>query len=204
MDMSFVTVAEVNADYNKGTENKEERHMNFAIRGTNIEVTEALKKYAENKISRIEKYFADPLKKEVHVLLSLEKDRHRIEVTIPLDGFVLRAEERSTDMYASIDQVEEKLKRQIRKYKTRINRKHRQNGESKKLFAEEHIDVSDEDDFNLVRTKFVTCKPMDSEEAILQMNMLDHDFFVFSNSDSGRMNVIYKRTDGKYGIICPK
>jgi putative sigma-54 modulation protein len=184
--------------------------MNFNIRGVQIEVTEALRDYVEKKIGRLVRYFDAPPTSDVSVTLSIIRDLQSVEVMIPLPGVLLRAEERSADMYASIDLVEEKLERQIRKHKTRVNRKARQVGGIRTLFKEsfeampmvQHME-EEEDEFEVVRTKKFTLKPMDVEEAILQMNMVGHEFFVFSNMDSNEVNVVYKRTDGKYGLIEP-
>ncbi|WP_068620572.1 ribosome hibernation-promoting factor, HPF/YfiA family [Paenibacillus tuaregi] len=185
--------------------------MNYSIRGQQIEVTDALNDYVDKKLSRLEKYFDAPPTSEGHVTLNVIRGLHTVEVTIPLTGVVLRAEDKSDDMYASIDAVVDKLERQIRKHKTKINRKFRQEGSLKTLFVEEPVDgpllADDEenelsdDDLEVVRTKRFTFKPMDVEEAILQMNMVGHDFFVFSNVDTREVNVVYKRNDGKYGLI---
>jgi len=178
--------------------------MIYNIRGQHVEVTAALKDYAEKKLSRLEKYFDPSITSEVNATLSVTKGQHIVEVTIPISGMFLRAEERSTDMYASIDLVVDKLERQIRKHKTKLNRKIRQSGGSKEILQPQSSAVSvldEEEEFELVRTKRFTFKPMDVEEAILQMNMLGHSFFVFSNADSKSVNVVYKRSDGKYGLI---
>lgn len=178
--------------------------MNYTIRGQRFEVTDALRDYAEKKLSRLEKYFDPSITSEVNVTLSVTKGQHTVEVTIPISGMFLRAEERSDDMYASIDLVIGKLERQIRKHKTKLNRKLRQASGNKMIFQDNQSAVSvldEEEDFELVRTKRFTFKPMDVEEAILQMNMLGHSFFVFSNSDTKTVNVVYKRSDGKYGLI---
>lgn len=180
--------------------------MKFIVRGVNLEVTDALKDYAEKKIGKLEKYFDSPLASEVNVALSVLKDLHSIEVTIPLPGVMLRAEEKTGDMYASIDMVTEKLERQIRKHKTKVNRKFRQNGGLKTLFKETdaaHIAVDEEDELEVVRTKRFNFKPMDIEEAILQMDLLGHTFYVFSNAVNNEVNVVYKRQDGRYGLIIP-
>lgn len=182
--------------------------MQFTIRGQQIEVTDALKDYVDKKLSRLDKYFEAPPTSEGHVTLSVVRGLHTVEVTIPLTGVVLRAEDRSDDMYASIDAVVDKLERQIRKHKTKLNRKIRQEGGLKTLngaaatgqTAVEQAEY-DEDDYEVVRTKRFTMKPMDVEEAILQMNMVGHNFFVFSNIDTQEVNVVYKRDDGKYGLI---
>lgn len=180
--------------------------MKFNVRGENIQVTEALKEYVEKKLSRLERYFETPPVSEVSVTLSVLRELQNVEVTIPLTGFMLRAEERAADMYASIDLVVDKLERQIRKHKTKANRKIRQESGLKNVFKVEGLPAhlyEDEDDLELVRTKRFTLKPMDVEEAILQMNMVGHSFFVFANSDTEQVNVVYKRNDGKYGLIEP-
>lgn len=138
--------------------------------------------------------------------LGVVRGLHTVEVTIPLAGVTLRAEDRSDDMYASIDAVVDKLERQIRKHKTKLNRKFRQEGGLKTLFVEGSpsavaVEEQDYDDLEVVRNKRFTLKPMDVEEAILQMNMVGHNFFVFSNIDTSEVSVVYKRNDGKYGLI---
>lgn len=179
--------------------------MKYNVRGQNIEVTEALRDYVEKKLSRLERYFETPVASEVNVTLSVTKGQHTVEVTIPMVGTMLRAEEKSADMYASVDGVVDKLERQIRKHKTKINRKFRQNSGVKALFKEEtggSVGVAEDDDeLELVRRKRFTLKPMDVEEAILQMNMIGHNFFVFANAENKEVNVVYKRSDGKYGLI---
>jgi putative sigma-54 modulation protein len=187
--------------------------MQFNIRGVNVEMTQAIAEYIEKKIGRIERYFDSPLTSEVHVTCSVLKDKqsgekHNVEVTIPLNNVLLRAEEKTDDMYASIDRVEEKLERQIRKHKTKINRKFRQNGGIKSFFNEailtEPVGMHQQEEDEVVKTKKFNFKPMDVEEAILQMDLLGHSFFVFSNAVSNETNVIYKRNDGRYGLIVPE
>lgn len=184
--------------------------MNFTVRGQQIDVTDALREYVEKKFSRLEKYFDAPPTSDGSVTLSTTRGLRTVEVTIPLPGVLLRAEDRSEDMYASIDAVADKLERQIRKHKTKLNRKFRQDGGLKSLFVEQPAaevevpeDVEDEqsDELEVVRTKRFLLKPMDVEEAILQMNMIGHNFFVFSNIENQEVNVVYKRNDGKYGLI---
>lgn len=177
--------------------------MKYNIRGQRFQVTDALREYVEKKLSRLEKYFEAPTS-DIQVTMSVTKGQHTVEVTIPLVGVMLRAEEKSEDMYASIDLVVDKLERQIRKHKTKVNRKFRQHSGVKALFREEGSAVGvleNEEELELVRTKRFTLKPMDVEEAILQMNMVGHNFFVFANADSKEVNVVYKRSDGKYGLI---
>lgn len=180
--------------------------MQFSIRGQQIEVTDALRDYVDKKLSRLEKYFEAPPTSEGFVTLGVVRGLHTVEVTIPLAGVTLRAEDRSDDMYASIDAVVDKLERQIRKHKTKLNRKFRQEGSLKTLFVEGSngsvaVEEQDYDDLEVVRNKRFTLKPMDVEEAILQMNMVGHNFFVFSNIDTAEVSVVYKRNDGKYGLI---
>lgn len=182
--------------------------MKFNIRGNNLEVTPALREYAEKKLSRLERYFDTPLESAVNVRLAVQRDEHKVEVTIPLPGVLVRAEEASDDMYASLDLVVEKLERQIRKYKTKINRKFRQEGGPRSQWKDPDAHNGEaeveEDAPEVVRIKRFSLKPMDVEEAILQMDMLGHNFFVFSNADTNRVNVVYRRRDGRYGLIEPE
>jgi putative sigma-54 modulation protein len=185
------------------------RFMNYVIRGNNLEVTEALRNFVEKKISRLEKYFDTPPSADAHIALSVIRDDHKVEVTIPFPGVLVRAEEKSADMYASIDLVVEKLERQIRKYKTKINRKPRQEGSLRSQLYENGntpaTSVEDEEEpIEVVRTKRFQLKPMDVEEAIMQMEMLGHNFFVFTNADTDEINVVYRRKDGRYGLIEPE
>jgi putative sigma-54 modulation protein len=182
--------------------------MHFNIRGENIEVTEAIRAYVEKKVTKLTKYFNETPNSEVHVNLKVYNNEQSIEVTIPMKGLLLRAEERHIDLYAAIDLVVEKLERQIRKHKTKVNRKFRSSSEgAKHMFATGTEGVStalleeEEDEFEIVREKRFDFKPMDTEEAILQMDLLGHNFFVYNNAESGEMNVVYKRKDGKYGLI---
>jgi putative sigma-54 modulation protein len=178
--------------------------VKFNIRGQHIEVTEALRDYVEKKLSKLERYFEAPPTSEVYVTLSVIKGLQTVEVTIPLTGVMLRAEEKHTDMYASIDLVIDKLERQIRKHKTKVNRKIRQEGGIRDILkVDTSVQFEEDDDYELVRTKRFTLKPMDIDEAILQMNMVGHNFFVFSNMETEQVNVVYKRDDGKYGLIEP-
>lgn len=180
--------------------------MNYNIRGENIEVTTPIREYVEKKIGKLNRYFDTPPSSDVHVNLSVYNDDQRIEVTIPMPELLLRAEEQHADLYAAIDLVVDKLERQIRKHKTKVNRKFRQKGSPKYIFAELEQDEKNKEENNeieIVRTKRFNLKPMDSEEAILQMDMLGHSFFVFTNAETNDTNVVYKRKDGKYGLIEP-
>ncbi len=183
--------------------------MKFHIRGKNVEVTDALRDYAEKKVGRLERYFETPPSSNVTITLSVAKNKHTVEVTIPVGAATLRAEEKSDDMYASIDLVIEKLERQIRKFKTKVNRKAKQEGTHRAVFKDSYEQApptplhEEEELFEIVKTKSFMLKPMDMEEAILQMNLLGHNFYVFANSATSSVNVVYKREDGKYGLIEP-
>ncbi len=171
--------------------------MKIAIRGKNIKLTDALQAYVNDKVNKIGKYF-DRAEIDVQVSLEVKREKHIVEVTAYVNGLILRGEEATDDMYASIDGVIEKIERQIRKYKTRINRKLRK----------DEVDISIESDDPtaedlIVKVKRFSFKPMLIEEAVMQMDLLGHDFFVFSNATSEEMNVVYKRKDGKYGLIEP-
>ena len=176
--------------------------MAIAIRGKNIDVTPALRDYVEKRIGKITKYFE--MLGEISVVLTVEKGRHIVEVTVPANGIILRGEEATSDMYTSIDLVIEKLEKQIEKYKTKLERRLRGKGFKAELVTPVAAPVSvDEDEFPLVKTKSFAVKPMDVQEAIMQMNLVHHDFYVFINSDSEDVNVVYRRKDGAYGLIEP-
>ncbi|MGP4061276.1 ribosome hibernation-promoting factor, HPF/YfiA family [Halobacillus litoralis] len=183
--------------------------LQYNIRGENLEVTDSIKEYVEKKVGKLERYFDTPPSSEVHVNLSVYNDEQTIEVTIPMKNLLLRAEEHNTDLYAAIDLVVDKLERQIRKHKTKVNRKFRQEGAPKYVFAElereaqqEQLQQEESDfDVEIVKTKRFDLKPMDSEEAALQMDMLGHNFFVFTNANTDETNIVYKRRDGRYGLI---
>ncbi len=173
--------------------------MNINLRGKNIEVTDALKDYVQKRIGKLEKYLGTL--QEAQVTLVVEKNDHRVEVTIPVSGMIIRGEESSGDMYASIDLVFEKLEKQVNKYRGKISKKIRglTAAEAATPGAWER-DIEDE----VVKTKRFAVKPMPVEEAIMQMNMLGHSFYVFSNAETEDVNVVYKRKDGKYGLIEPE
>lgn len=179
--------------------------MNFNIRGENIEVTPAIREYVEKKISKLERYFSETPDAQVNVNLKTYNDKtSKVEVTIPMSQLLLRAEEDHMDMYAAIDLISDKLERQIRKHKTKVNRKHREKGNINELFGsyESALNVEEEEqDLEIVRQKRFNLKPMDSEEAILQMDLLGHNFFVYTDAETNNTNIVYKRKDGKYGLI---
>lgn len=184
--------------------------LRFNIRGENIEVTDAIRAYVEKRVSKLERYFDKERSPEAtaHVNLKVYSDKNaKVEVTIPLPYIVLRAEETSHDLYASIDLVVDKLERQIRKFKTRINRKQREvavDTQTAAVFLNGQAEAeteAKEHELEIVRTKRLSLKPMDSEEAVLQMNMLGHNFFIFEDAETNGTSIVYSRKDGKYGLI---
>lgn len=178
--------------------------MNIHVRGENhLDVTPALKQYVEKKLGRIERYLDNPSGTDVVVTMSVIKDVHTIEVMIPLSSVMLRAEERSSDMYASIDLVMDKLEKRLDKFKHKIDQRvpHRIKDDAGRMRDNSKLHMDEEDIQHIVRVKEFEMKPMALDEAILQMNLLGHDFFVFSNAESEQVNVIYKRRDGQYGLI---
>lgn len=182
--------------------------MRFTIRGENIEVTDAIRSYIEKRLSKLDKYFNEQPISDVRVNLKVFNNDQRIEVTIPMTDLLLRADVKDSDLYAAIDMAADKLERQIRKYKTKVNRKFRNEGSMKEIFIELEreanaaiLEEEEDDSLDIVKTKRFTLKPMDSEEAVLQMDMLGHNFFVYEDAVSGATNVVYKRRDGRYGLI---
>ena len=172
--------------------------MRFTISGKNIEVTEGLRTAVQDKIGKLERYFTPET--EIHVTLSVEKDRQKIEVTIPMKGNIVRAEQVSSDMYVSIDLVEEIIERQLRKYKNKLVDKKQSALSLSQAFVEEEIVV--DDTIQITRTKKFAMKPMDPEEACVQMELLGHNFFAFRDEDNGgTFAVVYKRNEGGYGLI---
>jgi putative sigma-54 modulation protein len=175
--------------------------MRITITGRNIEVTEGLRTAIEDKLSKLEKYFTSDT--DVIVTLSVEKERQKIEVTIPMKGNIIRSEQVSNDMYVSIDLVEEVIERQLKKYKNRIVDKKQG---SASYFKQEYIDKDFEgdDEVEIIRTKRFGIKPMYPEDACVQMELLGHTFFVFMNAETDEVNVVYKRKGGTYGLIEPE
>ena len=175
--------------------------MKVTVIAKNMELTDALKEIVQKKISKLEKYFESNI--EAKATLTVQKNRQIIEVTIPFNGVILRGEEATSDMYKSLDLVGDKLERQIRKQKTRLSRKH---SGSLRFGEINNIDLKSEqeEEGKLVRVKKFGVKPMNSEEAILQMDLLGHNFFVYQDADSNKVNVIYKRKDGDYGLLEPE
>ncbi len=176
--------------------------MRITITGRNIELTAGIKEAVEEKLSKLEKYFKPDT--DVNVTLSVEKDRQKIEVTIPTKGHTIRAEEVSNDMYVSIDLVEETLERQLIKYRTKIiSKKMNAAASFKAEYLEEKVE-EDEEEIRIVRSKRYDLKPMYPEDACIQMELLGHDFFVFVNAETDEVNVVYKRKGNTYGIIEPE
>ena len=174
--------------------------MKFIISGKNIDVTDGLRSAVNEKIGKLERYFTDST--EIHVTLSTEKERQKIEVTIPMKGNIIRAEQESNDMYVSIDLVEEIIERQLRRYKTKLIEKQQTAVSLNKAFIEEENE--DDEEIRIIRTKRFAVKPMDSEDACVQMELLGHSFFVFRNAETDEVNVVYKRKNHTYGLIEPE
>ena len=174
--------------------------MRFTISGKNIDVTPGLREAVENKLGKLERYFSPDT--EAQVTLSVEKGRQNIEVTIPIKGTIIRAEQDSSDMYVSIDLVQEIIERQIKKYKTKIIDKK----QSAAAFNEACIqeEAEPEEAIKIVKTKRFAMKPMDPEEACLQMELLGHSFYMFLNAETEEINVVYKRKANTYGLIEPE
>lgn len=174
--------------------------MIYNIRGDKILVTDAIKEYIASKLDKLNKYFDSPEDITANILVKVKGFEQTIEVTIPTTNFTIRNEESAEDLYAAIDLVSDKIERQIRKNKTKIN-KIEKNAAKKLNFAFMESFEEDEEDKIIVRRKTLNTKPMDEEEAMLQMEMLGHDFFVYKDRDTKRICIIYKRKDNNYGII---
>ncbi len=174
--------------------------MRISINGKNIEVSDYLKDLVTKKVSKLDKYF--PEDTEAHVLLAVERNRHIVEVTIPYAGGIIRGEEVSGDMYASIDTVLAKVEKQITRHRTKLEKNLRADAFEGVDFAD-YDDEDEDEEHTVVKVKRFSIKPMDVEEAVLQMELLGHSFYVFENADDGLVNVVYKRKDGNYGLIEP-
>ena len=170
------------------------------IIGRNIDITEGLKSAVQEKLGKLERYFTPET--EIHVTLSVEKDRQKIEVTIPVKGNIIRSEQVSSDMYVSIDLVEEVIERQLRKYKTKIVNQQQAGGNFQKEFVEDEF--LEDEEVNIIRTKKFGIKPMYPEDACVQMELLGHNFYVFRNAETDEVNVVYKRKGNTYGLIEPE
>ena len=166
--------------------------MKYVITGRGTNVTDGLRSAIEEKLGKLEHYFAPDT--EVHVTLKVEKDRQKVEVTVPVKGHIIRAEQVSDDMYVSIDLIEDIIERQLRKYKTKI------------VDSKQNVGsfTYEDEDVKVIRTKRFAVKPMDPEEACVQMELLNHSFYVFRNAETDEVNVVYKRKGGDYGLIEPE
>ncbi len=174
--------------------------MHIIISGKNIDITEGLRKAVEDKLSKLERYFTP--KTDISVTLSVEKERQKIEVTIPVKGNIIRSEQVSNDMYVSIDLVEEVIERQLKRYKNKIIDQQQAAANFQKEFIEK--EVEDEEEVKIIRTKRFGMKPMYPEDACVQMELLGHNFFVFQNAETEQVNVVYKRKGNTYGLIEPE
>ena len=176
--------------------------MKFIIIGKNIDVTPGLREAVESKLGKLERYFTPNT--EIHVTLSVQKGHQKIEVTIPVKGGMVRSEQESSDMYVSIDLVEEVIERQLRKYKNKLVAREQDGGNFKQEFFESEDTVEDDGEIKIVRTKKFGFKPMYPEDACVQMELLGHDFYVFCNAESDEVNVVYRRKTGTFGLIEPE
>lgn len=175
--------------------------MIVTVNGKNVEVTPALREYAEKKVTKIGKFFEkSPIGSQV--TLSTERGKHIVDITVQVNGLLLRGEEKTNDMYASIDGAVEKIERQVQKFKTRINRRFHE--ENRVVLNNTPQNGEESSAPQIKRTKRFAIKPMSTEEAVMQMDLLGHDFYVFSNSDTDEVNVVYRRKDGHYGLIEPE
>ena len=175
--------------------------MKFIISGRNLEVSEGLKNSVTDKLGKLERYFTPDT--EVNVTMSIEKERQKIEVTIPVKGHIIRSEQVSNDMYVSIDLVEEVIERQLRKYKNKLVAKQQDGGNFRREFLEKE-DTIEPEEIKIIRTKEIEMKPMYPEDACIQMELLGHNFYMFHNAETDEVNVVYKRKGGTYGMIVPE
>jgi putative sigma-54 modulation protein len=178
--------------------------MQVNVRGKNLELTQALREYVEKKLVRIGKHFDEEL--GAHVNMCVERNQHKVEVTVTIGTLILRGQESSDDMYSSVDLVVDKLERQVRKFKTRVNRKHRRlvavgHDMGAIMLAEPELD---QEEGKVVKAKRFAVKPMSTDDAIIQMDLLGHDFFVFRSADTEQICVLYRRKDGDYGLLQPE
>ncbi|MDD4188381.1 MAG: ribosome-associated translation inhibitor RaiA [Bacilli bacterium] len=175
--------------------------MKVIIHGDKIKITDSIKTFIEEKISKLDKYFDSPEKIEAKVIIRIKNNKQTIEVTVPAQKFTLRAEETHADLYAAVDLVIDKLESQFRKHKTRLNDRYKKEPKIIDFIFDNDYDSYKENESKIIKRKDIKSKPMDEEEAILQMELLNHDFFIFKNIQEECFSVIYKRKDGQYGII---
>lgn len=176
--------------------------MKYIIIGKSIDVTPGLREAVEHKLGKLERYFTPDT--EIHVTLSVQKEHQKIEVTIPVKGGIIRSEQVSSDMYVSIDLVEEVIERQLRKYKNKLIARHQEGGNFKQEFFDAADSVDEDNEIKIVRTKKFGFKPMYPEDACVQMELLGHDFYVFCNAETDEVNVVYRRKNGTFGLIEPE
>ena len=181
--------------YSKGVDT-----VKFNIYGKNVEVTDGLRNEITKKLGKLERYFTEDT--EVQVTLSIEKERQKIEVTIPMKGTIIRSEQVSNDMYVSIDLVEEVIERQLKKYKDKLIKRHQEAAAFKREYVERNY--YEDEDIRIVRKKQFDLKPMYPEDACVQMELLGHNFFVFINAETEQIAVVYKRKGNTYGMIEPE
>lgn len=175
--------------------------MEIIIHGDKLKVTQAMNEYIEEKLGKLDKYLKDTDSVRANVIVKVKNHEQKVEITIPLKSYILRTEESKEDFYAAVDKATDKLERQIRKNKTRIMSKKNKNEYDFSLSEIELNDESEENNNKVIKRKKIDIKPMDEEEAILQMELLGHQFYVYKDSTSNKMAVIYKRNDGNYGVI---
>ena len=177
--------------------------MKISIRGDKIKVTEAMNNYVVEKLKKIDKYLDNPEEVNASVVVRVEKQGQKVEITIPLKNFMLRAEETQEDIYAAVDTIIDKIERQIRKNKTKLESQAKKSREVKGLVLAEIAVMDDElnEETKIVKRKKVDVKPMSEEEAVLQMELLGHDFYLFKDADTMKPTLVYKRKDNQYGII---
>ena len=174
--------------------------MRCTMSGENLEVTDGLRKAVTEKLGKLEKYFTPDT--EIIVTMGVEKERQKIEVTIPVKGNIIRSEQVSNDMYVSIDLVEEVIERQLKKYKKKIIDRKQEGGNFNQEFIDKDFDT--DDSIEIIRRKTFGIKPMYPEDACVQMELLGHSFFVFRNAETDEVNVVYKRKGNTYGLIEPE
>lgn len=176
--------------------------MKISVRGDKIKVTEAMNNYVVEKLKKIDKYLDEPDAVSANVVVRVEKQGQKVEITIPLKNFMLRAEETQEDIYAAVDTIVDKIERQIRKNKTKLESQAKKSREIKGLAIESIEDIEEEEvETVIVKRKKVDVKPMSEEEAVLQMELLGHDFYLFKDADTMKPTLVYKRKDNQYGII---
>ncbi|AME10061.1 MULTISPECIES: ribosome hibernation-promoting factor, HPF/YfiA family [Gemella] len=176
--------------------------LRYQVRGENLEITQPIREYVENKVSKLEKYFAESLEANVYANAKVYKNsKKKIEITVPLKGVTLRAEEVNEDLYAAVDLAVDKLERQMRKHKTKINRKGREKGFINENLLTSELVETEESTLDFGKVKQLTVELMTREEAVIQMELLGHDFFAFLDAKTNEISIVYKRRDTGYGVL---